>query len=124
MVTNNAFSPEMFDTYIDTFGMEITVITVTPKIIDGEIQKNKKGKIITEEETSPVTARILENPTNEVLWNNMIQQKSDAIGLFHKTDKDKLNENSRLLYNGQVYYMKEPKERFTHMEVPLSKKKV
>jgi len=103
---------------MNQFGKEIEVITRTPK----KNEKDSKGKIVYNEESSTVTARIIENTGNETIWNNAIQQNEGATGLFFLEDGDKLNENSRLIYNGEVFYMKKPIKRMTHWEVPLSKK--
>ncbi|MDH7506198.1 MAG: hypothetical protein QHH15_00220 [Candidatus Thermoplasmatota archaeon] len=116
--------PSMFYVLMDEFGVEIEVITRTPSTIAGIIQTDEKGRTIYNEESSMVTARILENTGGEVMWNNAIEQSANATGLFFLDDIDKLNENSRLIYNGDIFYMKKPTKRITHYEVPLEKKEV
>lgn len=110
---------------IELFGEMVEVVTRTPqKDKEGEIIKNRKGRIIYDETTYTIKARIIENKTTESLWNQTIQQKTDAMGLFNLQDNDKLNENSRVIYHDQIYYMKKPAKRITGIEVPLNKKEV
>jgi hypothetical protein len=118
------FSSAMFELLLNQAGVEITVITRTPQIEDGEVQKNSKGNIIYDETTSTVTGRILEMTGTEAYWQGTIAQGENNIGLFRLSDADLLNENSRITYNGRVMYMKRPVMRFTHIEVPLMVKDV
>lgn len=116
---------QIFEELLGAFGVLVTVITRTPKTSSGTVVKTDKGKIVYDEEINEdVLCRVLDNTGNEVLWNNAMEQSNSATGLFRKTDIDLLNENSRIIYKGDVYYMKKPTERFTHYEVPLTKRDV
>jgi hypothetical protein len=117
-------SPSIFEQILIRFGVEVDVITRTPKEEDGEIQRTTKGNVIYDEETNTVTARILDNPGSEAFWKNTMMQTENAVGLFRLTDKDYLNENSRVLYDGKIYYMKKPVKRQTHYEVQLTEKEL
>lgn len=120
-----SFSDSMFMRYINFFGKEVEVITKTPQEDEeGNIVKTAKGKIVYDEETSTVTAGIMESTGNETLFNNATKQEEGLIGVFFKEDQDKLNSNSRIIYKDKILYMGEPVERETHFEVRLEEIKI
>lgn len=117
-------SPSIFEQILVRFGVKVEVITRTPHIEDDEIQRTSKGNIIYDEETNTLTARMLDNPGSEMFWKNTMMQTENAVGLFRLINGEYLNENSRVLYDGKLYYMKKPVKRQTHYEVPLTEKEV